>query len=108
MKAYFIFKDGELVGSPIGYTTCAGAQEYLRVSVEYQDLVRKYYRGTIIKPDHPEFEKLVDLGVYKYNKCLQSYCWSKAVWSKKFWQPYFQEHFKIEEKEFEIVFKNSE
>ena len=42
MKAFFIFKDGKLVGNPIGYTTIQGAQKSLVGCEDWTKLLAPY------------------------------------------------------------------
>ena len=42
MKAFFIFRDGKLVGSPIGYTTEKGALKSLVGCEDWYKMLRPY------------------------------------------------------------------
>lgn len=107
MKAYFIFKDGELVGSPIGYKTEDEAQIDIDKSDEYKELYKKYkiLDSGFIGDNNPFFEKCLGTGCYRFNPKLGWYQFDKEIWKNKIWIPYVNEHFKIIEKEFEIIFK---
>ena len=45
MKAFFIFKDGELVGSPIGYTSIKGAKKICYISMILLMLVKQHHKS---------------------------------------------------------------
>ena len=53
MKAFFIFRDGELVGNPIGYTTEKGALKSLDKSIDRFNL-RKNYKHFYSNEEVPE------------------------------------------------------
>lgn len=101
MKAYFIFKDGELVGSPVGYTSIKGAKKSLVRTDDYMDMLRKYDQGPVNKAP----QELIDMGIYVWYNSISSYLFNRDVWNRKIWNKHFNKHYKIEEKEFEIIFK---
>jgi hypothetical protein len=103
MKAFFIFKDGELVGSPIGYTTEKGARKSLVGSEDWCDELYKYDYANAC-PNAPQ--ELIDMGLYEWSEYTNSYLFNREAWSRKIWNKYFNEHYKIIEKEFDIVFKD--
>lgn len=103
MKAYFLFKDGELIGSPIGYTTDKGARKSLVGSEDWCNELFKYDREAI-RANPPQ--ELIDMGMYEWSEYTNSYLFNREVWSRKIWNKYFNEHYKIIEKEFDIVFKD--
>lgn len=102
MKAIFIYKDGELFGSPIGYTTVKGAQKALVGTEDWYKIIQKYeYKVT---------EETIKLGIHKYwegsKEGTSCYLFQREVWSKKIWNPYVAEHYQFLEKEYEIVIKD--
>ena len=103
MKAFFLFKDGNLVGSPLGYTTKVGAKKSLVGTEDWQEVLNKYDIGNGRKSVPQE---LIDMGLYEWGTYSNSYIFNRDAWSRKIWSKYFDEHYKIEEKEFEIVFKD--
>lgn len=103
MKAFFIFKDGEVVGSPIGYTTELGAKKALVGTKEWYTELWKYDKGNGKKTVPQES---IDLGLYKWSESVQCYLFDRTVWSRKIWNKYVEEHYKIVEKEFDVVFKD--
>lgn len=102
MKAYFIFKDGELVGSPVGYTSIKGAKKSIVGTDDYMDMLHKYDQGPVNKAP----QELIDMGIYVWYSSISSYLFNRDIWNRKIWNKYFDEHYKIEEKEFEIIFKD--
>ena len=98
MKAFFIFKDGEVVGSQIGYTTEKGAIISLIGSKEWHEQLSKYYKGNgnINESDLNEF--------YEFKPNINAYLFNQVKWSNKIWKPFVKENFEIIEKEFNIVF----
>ena len=98
MKAFFIFKDGKVVGSQIGYTTEKGAINSLVGSKEWHEQLSKYNKGNgnINESDLNEF--------YEFNPNINAYLFNRTKWSKKIWQQFVKENFEIIEKEFNIVF----
>lgn len=103
MKAFFIFKDGELVGSPIGYTTDKGAKKSLVGCDDYCNVLHKYDFANACENAPQE---LIDMGMYVWYSSINKYLFNRDVWSRKIWNKYLDEHYKIEEKEFDIVFKD--
>lgn len=103
MKAYFIFKDGELVGSPVGYTSIKGAKKSLVGSEDYCNELHKYdYANAEVSAP----QELIDMGMYVWENSINLYLFNREVWSRKIWNKYLDEHYKIIEKEFDIVFKD--
>ena len=103
MKAFFIFKDGELVGSPIGYTTDKGAKKSLVGTDDYMDMLHKY---DYANAEESAPQELIDMGMYVWYSSINVYLFNREVWSRKIWTKYLDEHYKIIEKEFDIVFKD--
>lgn len=103
MKAFFIFKDGELVGSPIGYTSDKGAKKSLVGSEDYCNVLHKYDFANACEKAPQE---LIDMGLYEWYSSINLYLFNRDVWTRKIWNKYFNEHYKIIEKEFDIVFKD--
>lgn len=100
MKAFFIYRDGELFGSPIGYTTLKGAQKSL---VGTEDWYRELYKYN--HPNKKLKEDAIKLGIFEWHDGY-GYMFKREVWSRKIWQKYVKKHYEIKEKEFEIVFKD--
>ena len=103
MKAFFIFKDGELVGSPIGYTTDKGAKKSLVGTDDYMDMLHKY---DYANAEESAPQELIDMGMYVWYSSINVYLFNRDVWTRKIWNKYLDEHYKIIEKEFDIVFKD--
>ena len=103
MKAFSIFKDGKLVGNPIGYTTTQGAQKSLVGCEDWTKLLAPYSECNA-KKDIPQ--EMIDSGMFR--RSYNGECWllEREKWSRKVWTPYLKEHYKIIEKEFDIVFKD--
>jgi len=103
MKAFFIFKDGKLVGNPIGYTTTQGAQKSLVGCEDWAKLLAPYSECNA-KKDIPQ--EMIDSGIFR--RSYDGECWllEREKWTRKVWTPYLKEHYKIIEKEFDIVFKD--
>lgn len=103
MKAFFIYRDGELFGNPIGYTTYQGALKSLVGCEDWHREIKSYVsynaKGEISK-------ELQDSGMYTYSTYTNSWLFKREVWSRKVWNLYVKEHYKIIEKEFDIVFRN--
>lgn len=104
MKAFFIFKDGELFGSPIGYTTRNGALKSLVDSEDWHKMLKPYDKN--IKGYENITEEQNKLGFWKYYQGGDCWLFQRDIWSRKIWTPYVKEHYKIIEKEFDIVFKD--
>ena len=104
MKAFFIFKDGKLVGSPIGYTTEKGALKS-RVGCEDWYKTLRPYDKHIYGLENISKEQS-KLGLWKYYSTTDHWLFQREIWSRKIWTPYVKEHYKIIEKEFDIVFKD--
>ena len=100
MKAFFIFKDGELVGNPIGYTTIQGAKNSLVGSEDWHNLLRPYElkRGELTEEEQKS-------GIWRQSMFGEGWLFSRDGWCRKVWSPYVKEHYKFIEKEFDIVFK---
>ena len=103
MKAFFIFRDGELFGNPIGYTTEKGARKALVGCEDWHRELDRYYIGNG-ETEVPQ--ESIDMGFYKWGKYVNCYLFDREVWSRKIWTPYVKEHYQIIEKEFDIVFKD--
>lgn len=104
MKAFFIFKDGKLVGNPIGYTTTQGAQKSLVGCEDWHNLLMPYQSK---KKDEELTEEEKKSGIWKKATFTDNlWLFQREVWSRKIWTPYLKEHYKIIEKEFDIVFKD--
>lgn len=105
MKAFFIFRDGELFGSPIGYTTETGAKKALVGCEDWHRILSEYeFTNATFTKDNPPPQELIDM--WEYSDYCETYLFKRDVWSKKYWQPYLKEHYKIIEKEFDIIFKD--
>lgn len=101
MKAWFVFRDGVVYGSQVGYSTREGAVKSLRFNDDYNKLIKSY--GDYLRNDPPEKNKEF---YFKYDTDDPYWHLNRTKWSKKIWQKYVKDHYKILEKEFEIVFKN--
>lgn len=66
MKAFFVFRDGELVGSPIGYTTEMGALKSLVGCEDWYKLLWPYDRN--IKGYANITAEQEKLGLWKYHE----------------------------------------
>ena len=103
MEAYFIFREGcQQVGSLIGYTTEKQAYKALVGSEDWNRELCKYDLGNG-RSEVPQ--ELIDLGLYYWSEYTQTYLFRREVWSRKIWSKYVKDHYKIEKREFEIVFK---
>ena len=105
MKAWFIFKDGNLIGNPIGYTTEKGARKSLEGCEDWHNC-RKKYNHFYKNEDIPEDYKTN--GMYEEMFDKSGWLLKNNVWEKKIWKPFVQENYQIVEKEFEIVFKEDD
>lgn len=103
MKAWFIFKDGKIVGNLTGYTTEKGAIKSLVGSEDWHKC-REAYHHFYLNENIPEEYKTN--GMYKQTYDKNAWLIRNEVWSKKIWLPYMKKHYDILEKEFEIVFKD--
>ena len=103
MKAFFIYKDGELVGNPIGYTTKNGALKSLVDTTDWYKC-KDPYNHFYLNEDMPEEYKTN--GLYEQTHDKRGWLFKRENWSRKIWTPYVKEHYNIVEKEFEIVFKD--
>lgn len=102
MKAIFIFRDGELIGNPIGYTTVKGAKKSLVGCEDWYKQLRKYNPTIIGYNNLPE-----DLtGIYRWSEVCNSWFFEREKWSIKVWNTYVNEHYQFVEKEFDIIFKD--
>lgn len=101
MKAFFIFKDGKLVGNPIGYTTKQGAQKSLVGCEDWHKLLAPYSKCDA-KEEIPQ--EMIDSGMF--SRYRDSWLLDREKWTRKIWTPYLKEHYEIVEKEFDIVFKD--
>ena len=45
-------------------------------------------------------------GLWKYYSTTDHWLFQREIWSRKIWNQYVKEHYKIIEKEFDIVFKD--
>jgi hypothetical protein len=118
MKAWFVMKDGEVVGNPLGYKSERSAKKYIYNCDDRSDKWFEYSQVTYGKyygaEDIPE--GLKESGIFAYQYSMPSFMgltptrggWfvSYPVWEKNVWKPYVQEHYEIREREYEIVFKN--
>lgn len=106
MKAIFIFKDGKLIGNPIGYTTIKGAQKSLIGSDDWYEQIKDYQSN---RKEEELTEEEKTSGIWKkatFNDNL--WLFQREVWSRKIWNQFVKEHYKFIEKEFDIVFKDDE
>lgn len=103
LKAYFIFRDGKVFGSPVGYTTIQGAKKALVGCEDYLNILYKYDLGNGRTSVPQEF---IDLGLYVWSDYVKSYLFNREVWTRKIWNKYRDEHYEITEKEFDIIFKD--
>lgn len=99
MKAWFIFKDNALVGYPLGYTTAAGARKSLVGSKDWYAMKRKYGGGHM-------YSKPSDDKIAYYDYKDDMWLFNQEKWSKEIWAKYIEDHYKIVEKEFDIVFRD--
>lgn len=100
MKAWFIFKDGNMIGYPVGYTTKKRAFKSLEKTDDWKKL----------REDYPEFISNENISnTQKNSGCYinigTGYVFNSKVWNEKIWEPFVQENYQIVEKEFDIVFK---
>lgn len=100
MKAWFIFKDGNIIGYPVGYTTKKRAFKSLEKTDDWKKLREDY-------PDFISNENITNK--QKNSGCYintgTGYFFNSKVWNEKIWEPFVQENYQIVEKEFDIVFK---
>ena len=100
MKAWFIFKDGNMIGYPVGYTTKKRAFKSLEKTDDWKKL-REDYPDFILNEDISNTQKnsgcYINIGT--------GYVFNSKVWNEKIWEPFVQENYQIVEKEFDIVFK---
>ena len=111
MKAWFIFKDGEVVGNPLGYKNKKAAKIYIDINNEdhlrlIKETYAKYgqYQGLEDIPDN-----LKEGSFFARNFSIEyGFQWfiSPQIWETIVWEPYVKEHYKIEEREFDIVFRD--
>ena len=114
MKAWFVMKDGEVVGNPLGYKSERSAKKYIYNCDDRSD---KWFEYSQVKygkyygaEDIPE--DLKESGIFAYLHStigsLGKPRWfvSYPVWEKNVWKPYVKEHYEIREREYEIVFKD--
>lgn len=102
MKAWFIFKDGNVIGNPVGYTTEKGARKSLEGCEDWYNC-RKNYRHFYENEDIPDDYKTN--GMYEEMFDKSGWLLKNNIWNKKIWEPFVQENYQIVEKEFDIVFK---
>ena len=100
MKAWFIFKDGNLIGYPVGYATKKRAFKSLEKTDDWKKL----------REDYPVFILYENISnTQKNSGCYintgTGYFFNSKVWNEKIWEPFVQENYQIVEKEFDIVFK---
>lgn len=103
MKAFFIFRDSELIGNPIGYTTKDEALISLIGCIDWHKC-RENYSHFYNQEDIPEEYKIN--GLYKETFDKRGWIINNENWSRTIWMPYVNEHYNIIEKEFDIVFRN--
>ena len=103
MKAFFIFKDGKLIGSPIGYTTPKGAEKSL---VGCEDWHRLHDQYAKYNAKENLSQELIDSGLFSRSYNGKTWLFEREKWSRKIWHPYMKKHYDIVEKEFDVVFKD--
>lgn len=107
MKAFFVYKDGELIikpENPIGYTTLSGAKNSLKGCKDWYNLLHRYDKNYMGVDSLTEEQK--ELGLWKYYEPINTWIFQRELWTKKIWNKYVEEHYQFIEKEFEIVFKD--
>lgn len=100
MKAWFIFKDGKLIGYPVGYASKKRALNSLKKTDDW----------TKLREDYPDFISNENISNKQKNSGFYinigtGYIFNNKVWYEKIWEPFVQENYQIVEKEFDIVFK---
>ncbi len=103
MKAFFIFKNNEVFGSPIGYTTEKGAIKSLIGCDDWHNL-RKNYKHYMSNDEITD--EMKSNGFYKKTSDSSGWLLNNAIWTNKVWKPFVKENYEIIEKEFEILFKD--
>lgn len=103
MKKFFVFKNGQIIGSQIGYTTYKGALKSLIGTNDwYEQLLpyQNYNAKTEISKD------LQNTGFYK--RSIDDTCWLfiRSKWLKEIWYPFVKEKYQIIEKEYKIDIMN--
>lgn len=113
MKKWFVMKDGEVVGNPLGYKSEKLAKKYIHDCDDRFDKWFEYSQVTYGKYNGAEDipEELKENGIFTYQHSisgLYSEGWyvSYLAWEKNVWKPYVKEHYEIREREYEIVFKD--
>lgn len=115
MKKWFVMKDGEVVGNPLGYKTEKLAKKYIHDSddrleqwFEYSQVKYGEYNGAKEIPD--ELKK-TGIFVYLYSMIgslgkpiTDGWFVSYPVWEKNVWKPYVKEHYEVRERNYRIVF----
>jgi hypothetical protein len=119
MKAWFVMKDGEVVGNPLGYKDERRAKNYIDYCDDHSDKWFEYsqvkygkYNGAKEIP-----EELKESRIFVHQCSLPSFFgmhpllsegWyvSYPFWEMNVWEPYAKEHYEVREREYEIVFKN--
>lgn len=104
MKAYFIYKDGKLVGHPVGYTTAEGAKKSLVGSEDWHRELKKYDKWHAHKENPPQ--ELIDMKMYEWSEYTDCWLFERKVWSTKVWNEYVKKHYQFLEKEYEIIVKD--
>lgn len=101
MKAWFIFYDGVLVGNPIGYTTAKGARKSLVGSKTWYAVLRQYGGGHMTsKPSADQ------IACFDYDDEDNMWIFNRERWTRDVWSKYVEDHYKIVEKEFDIIFRD--
>ena len=100
MKHWFIYRDGKLVGNPIGYTTLRGAKKSLVGCEDWYKAMRPY-KSVFADADIPERE-WIDMGIYVWSPYTKSYLFKREVWSRKVWNEYLKKHYEFIEKEYRV------
>ena len=115
MKKWFVMKDGEVVGNPLGYKTEKLAKKYIHDCddrseqwFEYSQVKYGKYNGA---EDIPDELKKTGMFVYLYSMIgslgkptTDGWFVSYPVWEKNVWKPYVKEHYEVRERNYRIVF----
>ena len=116
MKKWFVMKDGEVVGNPLGYKTEKAAKKYIHDCNEHSEKWFEYSHVTYGKyngaKEIPEELKESGIFVYQYltagfmglTPAMDGWFVSYPVWEKNVWKPYVKEHYEVRERNYRIVF----
>ena len=116
MKKWFVMKDGEVVGNPLGYKTEKSAKKYIRECHDNFNKWEEYSQVTYGKYNGAEDipEELKESGIFVYQYSMPSFMghtptiggWfvSYPAWEKNVWKPYVKEHYEVRERNYRIVF----